>query len=114
VRNYPWYAGWHRDFADQGLALVGVHTPETEGEKDLDSVRQKVKDHEIQYPVAVDSAGQTWQVWGNRYWPSVYLIDKQGYVRYRWDGELNWKEVQGEKRMRERIEKLLAEKDPKP
>jgi hypothetical protein len=44
----------------------------------------------------------------------VYLIDKQGYVRYRWDGELNWKGIKGDKLMRERIEKLLAEKEPKP
>jgi hypothetical protein len=73
-----------------------------------------VKDNDIKYPVAVDGAGKTWQVWGNRYWPSVYLIDKQGNVRYRWDGELNWKEIPGEKMMRERIETLLAEKDPKP
>ncbi len=73
-----------------------------------------MKDHEIKYPVAVDATAKTWQAWGNRYWPSVYLIDKQGYVRYRWDGELNWKTIRGEKRMRERIEALLAEKEPKP
>lgn len=96
------------------MVVLGVHTPETDGEKKLDSVRQKVKEHEIKYPVAVDGAGKTWQAWGNRYWPSVYLIDKQGYVRYRWDGELNWKDVRGEKLMRQRIEKLLAEKEPKP
>jgi hypothetical protein len=73
-----------------------------------------VKEHAITYPVAVDRAGRTWQAWGNRYCPSVYLIDKQGRVRYRWDGELNWRDVRGENLMRERIEQLLAEKDPKP
>jgi hypothetical protein len=76
-------------------------------------VRQKVKDHEIKYAVAVDGEGKTWQAWGNRYWPSVYLIDKEGFVRYRWDGELNGKALRGEKLMRERIEKLLAEKEPR-
>ena len=73
-----------------------------------------MKEHEIEYPVAVDSAGKTWQAWGNRYWPSVYLIDKEGHVRYRWDGELNWKNARGEKLMRERIEQLLAEKNSDP
>jgi predicted transcriptional regulator len=73
-----------------------------------------VTDNKIEYPVAVDTAGKTWQAWGNRYWPSVYLIDKRGNVRYRWDGELNWKGVKGEKLVRERIEQLLAEKDPEP
>jgi hypothetical protein len=73
-----------------------------------------VKHHAIAYPVAVDGGGKTWRAWGNRFWPSVYLIDKQGFVRYRWDGELEWKEVKGEKLMRERIEQLLAEADKKP
>ena len=91
-----------------------MHTPETDGERRIDRVRQKVKDHAIKYPVAVDGAGKTWQAWGNRYWPSVYLIDKQGYVRYRWDGELNGEQVRGEKMMRSRISQLLAEKGPKP
>jgi hypothetical protein len=64
----------------------------------------------MKYPVAVDGSTKTWQAWGNQWWPSVYLIDKKGDVRYRWDGELNWKETKGEKVMRERIEELLAEK----
>src|SRR5207244_5896329 len=106
--------GWHKDFSNKGLVILGVHTPETDGEKKIDSVRQKVKDHKIEYPVAVDGGLRTWKAWGNQFWPSVYLIDKQGYVRYRWDGELNWKDTKGEKLMRDRIEKLLAEKEPKP
>jgi hypothetical protein len=72
-----------------------------------------VKHHEIKYPVALDSAGKTWNAWGNRYWPSTYLIDADGFARYRWDGELNWKDVKGEKLMRERIEKLVAEASKK-
>ena len=96
------------------MTVLGVHTPETDGEKKLDSVRRKVKEHEIKYAVAVDGAGKTWQAWGNRYWPSVYLIDKQGFVRYRWDGELNWKDTRGEKLMRERIEQLITEEGPRP
>ena len=114
VHNYPWYAGWHKDFSEKGLVIVGVHTPETDGEKNIERVRQKVKDHKIKYAVAEDSAGKTWKAWGNQFWPSVYLIDKKGYVRYRWDGELNWKEVQGEKQMRRRIEQLLAERESMP
>ena len=96
------------------MVILGVHTPETEGERDVDSVRRKVKQHAIHYPVAVDNSHKTWQAWGNRYWPSVYLIDKGGFVRYRWDGELNWNDAPGEQLMRQRIEKLLAEEGPKP
>jgi hypothetical protein len=59
----------------------------------------------------VDSTGKTWAAWSNRFWPSVYLIDKKGNVRYRWDGELNWGKVKGEEVMRKKIAELLTEKD---
>jgi hypothetical protein len=65
----------------------------------------------MKYPIAVDGSSKTWRAWGNNYWPSVYLIDKKGFVRYRWDGELNGKEIKGETIMRKKIEELLAEKD---
>ena len=64
----------------------------------------------MKYAVAVDSRGKTWAAWDNQWWPSVYLIDKKGYVRYRWDGELNRNKVKGEEIMRQKIKELLAEK----
>jgi hypothetical protein len=94
------------------VVVLGVHTPETQGEKRLEAVRKKVKENKMLYPIAVDSGAKTWRAWGNRWWPSVYLIDKQGNVRVRWDGELNWKGSDGETRMRRWIEYLLAEKAP--
>jgi predicted transcriptional regulator len=94
--------------------VLGIHTPETEQEKKIEKVRQKVKDNGMKYPIAVDGSAKTWQAWDNRYWPSVYLIDKQGNVRYRWDGELNWKDLKGEQILRKKIAALLAEKEPKP
>jgi hypothetical protein len=93
------------------VVVLGVHTPETPGEAKAERVRQQVKANAIAYPVALDPKGRTWAVWGNRYWPSTYLIDKRGVVRYRWDGELNLGQVRGEKVMRRKIEELLAEKD---
>ncbi len=60
------------------------------------------------YPIAIDNGSKTWAAWDNHYWPSVYLVDKKGVVRYRWDGELNAK---GEEVMRKKFEELLAEKD---
>jgi hypothetical protein len=93
------------------VTIIGVHTPETDEEKKIETVRKKVKDNGMKYPIAVDGSAKTWKAWGNQWWPSVYLIDKQGNVRYRWDGELNWKESKGEKIMRKKIEELLAEKD---
>ena len=72
-------------------------------------MRKKVKDNGMKYPVAVDSGGKTWAAWDNRYWPSIYLIDKKGNVRYRWDGELNWNGATGDAQMRRKIEDLLGE-----
>lgn len=109
MRNYPWYTGWHKDFADKNLLVIGIHTPESAGEKQIDRIRQKAKENRLEFPIAVDNSLKMWKAWGNRYWPSTYLIDKQGFVRYRWDGELNGKEIQGEKIMRKHIEELLAE-----
>jgi hypothetical protein len=57
----------------------------------------------------VDNGRQNWNAWGNSMWPTVYLIDKQGYVRYWWMGELNWEDAEGEKLFRRHIEELLAE-----
>lgn len=87
-----------------------MHTPEGEGERKLDSVRAKVKEAEFTFPVLVDNERQNWNAWGNGIWPSVYLIDKRGYLRYWWYGELNWQGTEGEKIMRQKIEELLAEK----
>ena len=74
-------------------------------------VRKKAKDNGLAYPIAVDNDSRTWKAWGNSFWPSTYLVDRKGRVRYRWDGELNWKDSKGEEVMRRKIEELLAEKD---
>jgi peroxiredoxin len=111
VHNYPWYREWQDKFAKQNVTILGVHTPETEGEKQLDKIKEKVKENKLTFPTAIDNDGKTWKAWGNNYWPSVYLIDKKGDVRYRWDGELDWKEAKGQDVMRKKIEELLAEKD---
>lgn len=109
IRNYPHYASWQKDYESKGLVILGVHTPETQTEKDLERVRKKVKDNGMTYPIAVDGKALTWKAWGTHWWPSVYLIDRQGIIRYRWNGELNWNDFPGEKMMRQRIERLLAE-----
>jgi peroxiredoxin len=77
----------------------------------VDTLRKKIKDNEIKYAVAMDNDFKTWKAWGNQYWPSTYLIDKKGNVRYRWDGELNWEKTKGEETMRKKIEELLDEKE---
>ena len=111
VRNLPHYKSWDEKYASKGLVVVGFHTPETQAERVVESVGSRVKENEIRYPVAVDGAAKNWNAWATRWWPSVYLVDKRGYVRYWWYGELNWEGAKGEEFMRQKIEELLAEKD---
>jgi hypothetical protein len=61
------------------------------------------------YPIAVDNDGKTWRAWNNHYWPTVYLVDKKGRVRYWWEGELNFGTTKAETLLRGKIEELLAE-----
>jgi peroxiredoxin len=109
IRNLPHYNDWHRRFSSKDLKVVGIHRPETPSEYSIATVKQKAVDAGIQYPVAIDNDAANWHAWGNRVWPSVYLVDKQGFVRYWWYGELNWQGTPGENRMRNRIEALLKE-----
>jgi len=90
--------------------MIGVHTPETEGEKVVDRIRSKARESGLEFPIAVDSNMKNWDGWSNTIWPAVYLIDKQGFVRYWWYGELNWDGAEGEKYMRQKITELIAEK----
>ncbi len=108
-RNLPHYAAWHQDLADQGLVVIGVQSPETSAERDAKQVAAAARAEGIEYPVLMDTQSENWRAWGTTMWPTVYLIDKQGYIRMWWQGELNWQGTPGEKQMREAIEKLLAE-----
>jgi hypothetical protein len=93
------------------VAILGIHTPETEEERSVDSLKKSLKENGLKHPVAVDNKGTMWQRYDNSYWPSVYLIDKKGIARWGWSGELAWKGAKGETHMRKKIEELLAEKE---
>jgi peroxiredoxin len=106
IHNYPAYNAWHERFAGKGVTVIGVHTPEFESEKDVGRVRKKVGDNGLKFPVVIDNGAAIWRAWDNRYWPSIYLVDKQGVVRYRWEGEVG---KDGEAAVRRKIEGLLAD-----
>jgi hypothetical protein len=89
--------------------VIGIHTPETQGEKNVKTLQEKLKDAGLTFPVAVDNETTMWKRYYNNYWPSVYLIDKDGVARWAWQGELGWKGAKGETLMREKIDDLLKE-----
>lgn len=83
----PYVKAWHAKYRDQGLVVIGVHTPEYGYEKKLDNLRAAVQRFDITYPVAQDNAYATWNAYGNRYWPALYLINQEGRIVYQHFGE---------------------------
>jgi len=94
---------WHASYKDQGLVIIGNHYPEFSYEEDLSNLKEAVARYDIQYAVAQDNDGATWRAYKNRYWPTLYLIDKQGHIRYVHIGEGGYKETE------ENIKALLEE-----
>ena len=103
IRTLPYVRAWAEKYRDQGLVVIGAHTPEFEFEKNIDNVRRAVSDMRVAHPVALDSDYAVWRAFGNSAWPAVYLIDAQGRVRYRHLGEGEYDRTEG------MIQQLLAE-----
>ncbi len=86
-RTLPYITRWHQQYAQQGLKVIGVHTPEFPFERKVSNIQAAMKRHGITYPVAVDNNFQTWQAYRNEYWPHLFLADRQGLIRYDHIGE---------------------------
>jgi thiol-disulfide isomerase/thioredoxin len=103
LRTLPYVRAWAAKYKDQGLVVIGVHSPEFPFEKDLDNVRRSAKAMRVDYPIAVDSNMAIWQAFNNNYWPALYLIDAKGKIRYHQFGEGEYE------RTEKVIQQLLAE-----
>jgi cytochrome c biogenesis protein CcdA/thiol-disulfide isomerase/thioredoxin len=104
LRTLPFLRAWDKAYRDDGLRIVGVHSPEFAFEHELDNVRGAVERLGIRYPVAIDNDFGTWNAYGNRYWPAKYLIDRDGRVRFVHFGEGAYAETERV------IRSLLAER----
>ena len=107
IRTLPYLKEWHAKYQDDGLVILGVHTPEFDFEKDLDNVVKATRDYGLEYPVVQDNDYRTWRAYANRYWPAKYLIDHEGIVRYTHFGEGKYAET--ELKIRELLEKAGAD-----
>lgn len=87
IHVLPQVKAWHQHYRDQGLVVVGVHTPEYDEEHSATNVQAAIGRFGIDYAVAQDNDSRTWDAYGNRYWPALYLIDRDGKVVYRHYGE---------------------------
>ena len=103
IRTLPYLQSWHERYADEGLVIVGVHTPEFEFEKLYDNVVQATKNEAVAWPVVQDNEYTVWRSYSNRFWPAKYLIDQNGMIQYRHFGEGKYAETE------EEIRKLLEE-----
>ena len=104
----PYIKQWHKKYQSKGLVVIGVHTPEFAYEHKLDNLRNYLDEHDIHYPVAVDNDAKIWHAFRNWAWPTVYLVGKQGEIRYKRIGEGGYRETEAT------IRKLLSEKGPAP
>ena len=86
---------WNARYRDRGLTIVGVHTPETDGEYRLDNVRRETKALAIDYPILTDNNFKTWNAYGVEAWPTIFVLDKQGHIRWLHVGEGRYEETEG-------------------
>jgi thiol-disulfide isomerase/thioredoxin len=94
LRTLGYVRAWAETYADQGLVVVGVHTPEFPFEQDVDNVRQAAKDLRVEYPIALDSDYAVWRAFDNNYWPAVYIADSEGRIRHHQFGEGAYEECE--------------------
>jgi thiol-disulfide isomerase/thioredoxin len=87
LRTLPYVRAWNEKYRDQGLVVIGVHTPEFSFESNVSNVRWAVKDMRVDYPVAIDSDYVIWRAFRNNYWPALYFVDSQGRIRHQHFGE---------------------------
>jgi thiol-disulfide isomerase/thioredoxin len=107
LRALPYIRAWAEKYKDNGLVVLGVHSPEFDFEKNADNVRRTQRELNIEYPTALDSNHAVWRAFKNDYWPALYFVDANGRIRHRQFGE-------GEYATSERvIQKLLAESGAK-
>ena len=92
LRTEPYVRAWSQTYRDDGLVVVGVHTPEFSFEHEVDRVRLAIKERDIDYPVAVDNDYAVWSAFDNHYWPALYFVDRDGIIRDHHFGEGRYEE----------------------
>ena len=111
IHNYPHYRTWQDRYKDdKNLLIIGVHTPEFDDERDVDRIRDRMAKNKLTFAVAVDNNAANWKAWANQYWPCIYLVDKTGAIRHKWEGELG---DDGNKKVTAQIDELLSEQAEK-
>ncbi len=106
IRTLPYVQAWHERYRDKGLTVIGVHTPEFTFAQYESNVERGIREFGLTYPIVIDSDREIWKAFANRYWPTKYLLDKEGYLRWGHFGEGGYGECE------QMIQELLREIDP--
>jgi thiol-disulfide isomerase/thioredoxin len=106
IRTLPYVQAWHERYRDKGLTVIGVHTPEFTFAQYESNVERGIREFHLTYPIVIDSDREIWKAFANRYWPTKYLLDQEGYLRYAHFGEGGYGECE------QVIQELLREIDP--
>ncbi len=106
IRTLPYVQAWYEHYRDRGLTVLGVHTPEFTFAQYESNVERGIREFGLTYPIVIDSNREIWKAFANRYWPTKYLLDKDGYLRYGHFGEGGYAEYE------QVIQELLREIDP--
>jgi thiol-disulfide isomerase/thioredoxin len=94
LRTLAWVRAWAEKYEDDGLVVIGVHTPEFPFERNEDNVREAVEEMDVRYPVALDPDYGVWNAFANSYWPAVYIADMDGRIRHHHFGEGGYEECE--------------------
>ena len=105
IRTLPYVQAWHERYLDKGLTVIGVHTPEFTFAQYESNVERGIREFGLTYPIVIDSNREIWKAFANRYWPTKYLLDQDGYLRYGHFGEGAYTECE------QVIQELLREID---
>jgi thioredoxin family protein/AhpC/TSA family protein len=96
LRQQPYVRAWSRAYRDDGLVVIGVHTPEFLFEHEIERVRKAIKEREIDYPVVIDNRHDVWSAFDNHYWPALYFVDAEGVIRDHHFGEGRYEQSERE------------------
>lgn len=108
--NFAPYARLLAKYRAKGVEMISIHTPELKIERNEEEVRAHVQRFKIDYPVLIDNDDQNWKRWKVDVWPTLFVVDGNGIVRYHWVGELNWRGAGGEAKIAQVLDALLLEK----
>jgi thiol-disulfide isomerase/thioredoxin len=108
--SLPTLQGWYKKYKDQGLEIIGVHTPEFESDKVASNVTAALKADNVTWPVMQDNESKTWNAYNNQFWPAFYLVDRQGNIREIHSGEISSRYPDAIPGLEKTLQKLLAEK----